>query len=67
MEKELPAAQTVFRKGRGTTDIIAGTWWIIEKKKQKPKIPKRNQCVLLVRKEHSIMSTISNCGLSLGK
>ena len=31
---ELPDAQAGFRKGRGTTDQIANTCWIIEKSKR---------------------------------
>ena len=31
---ELPDVQAGFRKGRGTRDQIANTWWIIEKTRE---------------------------------
>ena len=34
MNRELPDVQVGFRKGRGTRDQIANTYWIIEKAKE---------------------------------
>ena len=34
MNRELPDVQAGFRKGRGTRDRIANTWWIIEKARE---------------------------------
>ena len=34
MNHELPDVQVVFRKGRGTRDQIANTYWITEKNKR---------------------------------
>ena len=31
MNRELPDVQAGFRKGRGTRDLIANIYWIIEK------------------------------------
>ena len=38
MNHELPDAQAVFRKGRGTTDQIENMHWIIEK----ASVPEKN-------------------------
>ena len=34
VNKELPDVQAGFRKGRGTRDQIANSWWIIEKTRE---------------------------------
>ena len=34
MNRELPAVQAGFRKGRGTRDQIANNFWIIEKARE---------------------------------
>ena len=34
VNRELPDVQAGFRKGRGTRDQIANTYWIIEKAKE---------------------------------
>ena len=36
MNCELPDIQAGFRKGRGTRDQIANTWWITERSKRVP-------------------------------
>ena len=34
MNRELPAVEAGFRKGRGTRDQIANIWWIIEQARE---------------------------------
>ena len=59
LNNELPAVQTGFRKGRGTTDQIANIHWITEKAKEFQK--NIYFCLLTMSKPLTVWIT-TNCG-----
>ena len=56
---ELPDDQADFRKGRGTTDRFAHTWWIIKKARNSRKTPTSS---LLNRPKHLTVWITIKCG-----
>ena len=59
MNRELPDAQALFRKGRGTRDQIANIHWIIEKEESSRKTS--ISALLTMPKPVTVWITI-NCG-----
>ena len=59
MNQELPGMQPGFRKGRGTRDQIADSFWITEKSKG---IPKTSTSTSLIVLKPLIVWITTNCG-----
>ena len=59
MNCELPDIQAGFRKGRGTRDQIANTWWITERSKRVPE--KTSTSALLTTPKPLTVWITTNC------
>ena len=59
VNRELPAVQTGFRRGRGTRDQIANICWIIKKSK---KVPEKHVFALLTMPKPLTVWITINCG-----
>ena len=59
VNREIPDVQAGFRKGRGTRDQIANTWWITERSKRVPE--KTSTSALLTTPKPLTVWITTNC------